>query len=261
MKPVVLITADHMNVTEVPVPVHLVHDKYVRAIVQGAGALPWVLPAIGEALDFEALLERADGFFLTGSPSNVEPHHYGADPDPDTALYDPRRDATTLRLIPQVVERGIPLLAVCRGIQELNVALGGSLHQKVHEVPGKADHRGAKGVPAEDIYRDRHPVTLREGGLLRSLVGEQREVVNSVHWQGIDRLGQGLVVEAESDDGVIEAVRVATAPGFALGLQFHAEWQFERHALYSAVFAAFGAACREYARRRSPRHEVLETTP
>lgn len=260
MKPVVLITSDYLSVQGVPVPVHLVHDKYVRAMTEGAGVLPWVLPSLGEALEFEALLDRADGFFFTGSPSNIGPKHYGAEADPDTALYDPSRDATTLALIPRVIERGIPLLAVCRGIQELNVALGGSLHQKVHLLPGRSDHRAPYDQPAEEIYRERHPITLCEGGLLAGLVDTRRVMVNSVHWQAIDRLGQGLEVEAVADDGVIEAVRLPSAPAFTLGVQFHAEWRFQQSALYSALFAAFGKACGAYAHSRTPRQAVGTAT-
>ncbi|MBI1205789.1 MAG: gamma-glutamyl-gamma-aminobutyrate hydrolase family protein [Azospirillum sp.] len=231
-------------------PFHVVGDKYLRAISEGAGALPLLIPALGEAIDVELLLSRLDGLLITGSPSNVEPRHYAGPPSEPGTLHDPARDATTLPLIRAAVDRGVPLLAICRGIQELNVALGGSLHQQVHEVPGLMDHRDRDEDPLEVQYGPAHAVDLSLDGVLARLTGQKTLTVNSLHGQGIDRLARRLAVEATAPDGLIEAVRVADAPGFALGLQWHPEWRFRERPDSVALFAAFGAAVAEHARQR-----------
>ena len=146
---------------------HQVGDKYVDSVIDGAGGLPLIIPALGPRLDFDALLAELDGLLITGSPSNVEPHHYGGPaPRPDSPC-DPARDATTLPLIRRALELAVPLLAICRGLQELNVALGGTLHQEVHELPGRFDHRSDKTVPLTERYRPVHPVRLAPDGVLR----------------------------------------------------------------------------------------------
>jgi putative glutamine amidotransferase len=231
-------------------PFHRIGDKYVRAVAQGAGGLPLVIPAIGaDALGVEALLAAVDGLFITGSPSNVEPHLYGGRPSRPGTKHDPARDATTLPLIRRAVETGVPVLAVCRGIQELNVALGGTLHQNVHEVEGRFDHRSKPDEPHEKRYAPIHRVALAPGGMLAGLAGTTEVTVNSLHAQAIDRLAPGLAVEATAEDGTIEAVRGTAGPGFVIGVQWHPEWRFWEDRFASALFAAFGAAAR--ARRAS----------
>jgi putative glutamine amidotransferase len=226
---------------------HMVGEKYIEAIAVGANAQPVLIPALGSGLDFESLLDACDGLLLTGSASNVEPHHYGGPASEPGTLHDPNRDATTLPLIPRAIAAGLPVLAICRGFQELNVAYGGTLHQRLHELTGLLDHREDESMPLEAQYGPAHDVSLEPGGWLRELAGQDRLRVNSLHWQGIRALGAGLAVEARAPDGVIEACRVAAAPGFALGLQWHPEWQFERNTFSSALFAAFGAASRRRA--------------
>jgi putative glutamine amidotransferase len=162
-------------------------------------------------------------------------------------LHDPNRDATTIPLIPQAIAAGVPVLAVCRGFQEMNVAYGGTLHQRLHEVAGLSDHREDESAPLEVQYGPAHEVRLEPGGRLRAIAGRDRIVVNSLHWQGIDLLGQGLTVEARAPDGVIEAIGVADASTFALGVQWHPEWQFEKSEFSRALLAAFGEACRRRA--------------
>jgi putative glutamine amidotransferase len=223
---------------------HAVGEKYLRAIADAAGALPLIVPAFGDSIEMETLLETCDGVLLTGSPSNVEPHRYQGPPSAPGTWHDPERDATTLPLIPRAVEAGLPLLAVCRGFQELNVAYGGSLHQRLHEVPGFMTHREDESKPLDEQYGPAHEVLLSAGGKLASIAGGDRLIVNSLHAQGIDRLGDGLVVEARAPDGLIEAVRVATAGAFAIAVPGHPEWRVLENTFSTALFAEFGSAAR-----------------
>jgi putative glutamine amidotransferase len=226
---------------------HMVGEKYIDAVAAGAGAIPVLVPALGPELDLSSLLGACDGLLLTGSASNVEPHHYGGPASLPGTLHDPNRDATTLPLIPRAVAAGLPVLAICRGFQEMNVAYGGTLHQRLHEVPGHLDHRDDETLPLEAQYGPAHEVLLEPGGMLRKIAGSERLQVNSLHWQGVRELGADLCVEARAPDGLIEAFRVADSPGFALGLQWHPEWQFEKNPFSRALFAAFGAASRQRA--------------
>ncbi len=228
---------------------HAVAEQYVRAVTDGAHGVPLIVPALGPDLDPNDLVARLDGLFLTGSPSNVEPHRYAGPPSRVGTLHDPKRDETTLPLIRAALAAGLPLLAVCRGNQELNVALGGTLHQNVHELPGKHDHRAPRDLPNEERYALVHSVRLAEGGLLARLAGASEARVNSLHAQAIDRLAPGLAVEARAPDGVIEAVRLdRLADGrpatFALGVQWHPEWHIRTDRLAIGIFAAFGDAAR-----------------
>jgi putative glutamine amidotransferase len=232
---------------------HCVGEKYIAAVAEGAQAVPVLIPSLGEGLEARELLADFDGILLTGSPSNVEPHRYhGPASDPGT-LHDAFRDATTLPMIPQVIEAGLPLLAICRGFQEMNVAFGGTLWQKLHEVPGYQNHREDHDAPLDEQYGPAHDIELTPNGLLARLSGEQRLKVNSLHSQGVQTLGAGLVVEARAPDGVIEAFRVADAPSLALGLQWHPEWKFQNNSFSRALFAHFGEVARERARQRAAR--------
>lgn len=238
---------------------HRVGDKYVMAVLDGAGGLPLLVPALGARLDHAALLERLDGLLVTGSRSNVEPHHYDGPLAHADSPRDPARDATVLPLIRAAIAAAVPLFAICRGIQELNVALGGTLHQEVHALPGRLDHRSDKSVAPQERYRDAHPVTLTPGGRLQALLGGAAEIrVNSLHGQAIDRLAPGLVVEATAADGTIEAVSLAGAP-FALAVQWHPEWRVLDNPVSRRLFAAFGAACRarQAARGQNEHHGAM----
>lgn len=221
---------------------HMVGEKYARAVIDAAGAAPVLIPSLAEELGFEELLERLDGLLFTGSPSNVEPRHYDGPPSSPGTLHDPARDATTLPLIRKAVEAGVPVFGICRGFQEMNVAFGGTLHQKLHEVPGLLDHRDDESQPLEVQYGPAHDVTLEPGGVLRSLADQDRVRVNSLHSQGIDRLGPPLAVEARAPDGVVEAFRVRAAQSFALAVQWHPEWKVLANPFSRALFAAFGQA-------------------
>lgn len=224
---------------------HRVGEKYVAAVARAAHCMPVLIPPLGDWYDPHELAARLDGILLTGSPSNVEPHHYGGGTSRDGTHHDPLRDATTLPLIRAAIADGVPLFGLCRGHQELNVALGGTLHQNVHELDGKEDHRSDKTVPHDERYLERHPVTLTPGGVLHGLSGgAARVMVNSLHAQGIDRPAGRLEIEAVSDDGVIEAVSVKGAQTFALSVQWHPEHPLALEwPLSKAMFAAFGEAC------------------
>lgn len=233
-----------------PHPFHMVGEKYLQALIDGANAMPFIIPVLADHLDMHAVLDEIDGLFLTGSPSNVEPHHYAGEPSEQGTWHDPHRDAATLPLARKALAIGMPLFAVCRGFQELNVALGGSLHQKVHEVPGYDLHKENPDDPLEVQYGPAHEINLVDGGLLQRLAGTSTATVNSLHSQGVARLADGVSVEAVADDGLIEAFRVDDAAGFALAVQWHPEWQFAGNKLSSAIFDAFGAACRDYAAQK-----------
>ena len=233
-----------------PHPFHAVGEKYLAAVSLASRGLPLMIPALGEAVGIDDLLSRLDGLFLTGSPSNVEPHHYAAARIDPEIEHDPHRDATTLPLVRRAVECGVPLLAVCRGYQEMNVAFGGTLHQKVQEVEGLMDHREDKSEPLDLQYAPVHPVRLEPRGFLARLADRTDLDVNSLHAQGVERLGDGLRVEARAPDGLIEAFRVDGASTFACGVQWHPEWKVQDNPFSSALFAAFGDACRERATAR-----------
>lgn len=224
-------------------PFLAVGEKYVRAVVDGAGCLPLLVPTLDPVLPLRQLLDGLDGLLLTGAVSNIEPHHYSDESSYEGNLLDPRRDATNLPLIPLAIEMGVPVLAICRGFQEVNVAFGGSLYQKVHEQPGFMDHRENKDDPLDVQYGPAHDVALVPGGLLATLVGDTQVTVNSLHGQGVRRLGEGLVVEAQAPDGLIEAFR-HDGPAFMLAVQWHPEWKVTENPFYLAIFRAFGDACR-----------------
>ncbi len=247
-RPLIGIPADRRMVGHHPF--HMVGEKYARAVIDAAGAAPLLIPALAEELGFEELIERLDGLLFTGSPSNVEPHHYDGPPSAPGTLHDPARDATTLPLIRHAVDAGLPVFGICRGFQEMNVAFGGTLHQKLHEVPGLLDHRDDETQPLELQYGPAHDVTLEPGGLLRSLGQSDRIRVNSLHSQGIERLGPALAVEARAPDGVIEAFRVRAATSFALAVQWHPEWQVMANPFSRALFAAFGKAAAARSRQK-----------
>jgi len=247
-RPLIGIPADRRMVGHHPF--HMVGEKYARAVMEAAQAVPLLIPALAEELGFDELLTRLDGLLFTGSPSNVEPHLYQGPPSDPGTLHDPARDATTLPLIRQAVSAGVPVLGICRGFQEMNVAFGGTLHQKLHEVPGHLDHRDDTTQPLEVQYGPAHDVTLEPGGVLRSLAVSERIRVNSLHNQGIERLGEALAVEARAPDGVIEAFRVKDAQRFALAVQWHPEWRVMTNPFSMALFAAFGQASRERAQSK-----------
>lgn len=242
LRPVVLLPACNKALGEHPF--HVLGRKYAEA-VRLAGGIPLVVPR-AEPDEIDELLDRADGVMLTGSASNVHPSHFGqAVHDPSLPL-DPVRDGWTLPLVRRVLERGMPLLAICRGAQETNVALGGTLHQAVHEVGPYGDHRARDADPVQVQYGPAHPVQVHAGGWLERALGRTTIEVNSVHGQGLDRLAPGLRVEATAPDGLVEAFSVPSAPGFNLCVQWHPEWQAADNPQSVRLFKAFGEALRNY---------------
>ncbi|MFW6093010.1 MAG: gamma-glutamyl-gamma-aminobutyrate hydrolase family protein [Pseudomonadota bacterium] len=258
-RPVVLIPCD---VKQVGIhPFHCVGEKYINAVAHGARTWPLLVPALGAGTDLDplvdhvdlaSLLDLADGVFLPGSVSNVEPRRYGGDEDTEM-LTDPQRDALALDLVHRALEDRVPLFAVCRGMQELNVVLGGTLHPHLHRVPELMDHREDTALERADQYQPAHPVHLRPGGFLHQLLGTTEIAVNSLHGQGIRELADELVAEGTAPDGVVEAVSCPGRPGFVLGVQWHPEWRYHEDATSEALFRAFGDAvwARYRARRAS----------
>jgi putative glutamine amidotransferase len=247
-RPIIAVPADRRVLN--PHPSHVVGEKYVKALLDGSDSLPMIVPSLPDDIGLDEILDQVDGVLLTGSYSNLEPHHYGDDDDDHVGDRDPHRDAMTLSLALRALERGVPLLAVCRGHQELNVALGGTLHRNVADVPGYHNHLENKSDPLDVQYGPSHPVELIEGGLLNSLAGANSVMVNSLHGQAVAKLADDVAVEAVADDGLIEAFRVDTAPGFNLSVQWHPEWKVTENEFSMAIFKAFGDACRARAAER-----------
>jgi putative glutamine amidotransferase len=244
-RPIIGIVADRRSIG--PHPFHMAGEKYIHAVARGAEALPVVLPVLPEPLAAAEILASVDGLLFTGSPSNVEPVRYGGEPSQPGTLHDAERDATSLPLIPAAVAAGVPVLGLCRGFQEMNVAFGGTLWQRVQDVPGFRDHREDKNAALDVQYAPAHAVELTQGGLLRKLAGVDRVDVNSLHSQGVRDLAPGLIVEARAPDGLIEGFRVAAARAFAVAVQWHPEWRVLGNPFSTALFAAFGQAARERA--------------
>jgi putative glutamine amidotransferase len=229
---------------------HAVGEKYITAVMDGAGGEALLIPSLAARINLPRLIERIDGLLLTGSHSNVEPCRYGgSDSEPGT-LHDAQRDDTSLPLIRAAVAAGVPVLGICRGFQEMNVAFGGSLHQQVHKLEGFRDHREPQHVPEEQRYGPAHVVEFAADGQLAVIAGTTHAEVNSLHSQGVDRLGEGLAIEARATDGLVEAFRVTDAQNFALAVQWHPEWHAMENPLSIALFKAFGDACRQRINKR-----------
>lgn len=247
-KPIIGVPADRRIID--PHPFHMVGEKYLKAITDAARAVPLIIPVLADELAIDELVDAVDGVLLTGSPSDIEPHHYGSRNEDPRAKRDPHRDAMTLPIARHALRTGVPLLAVCRGFQELNVALGGTLHQKLGDVPGYHRHNENPDDPLDVQYGPAHPVSLVEGGMLEKLAGRDTVTVNSLHRQGVKKLAEGVTVEAVADDGLIEAFSFDEAGTFALAVQWHPEWKPLENAFSRSIFEAFGDACRERASQR-----------
>lgn len=233
----------------------LVGERNLRAVAEVTGALPLMFAASPDITDIGALLDAVDGVLLTGARANVHPKHFRAEPDPRHEPYDLRRDELALTLSEVCVARGVPLFGICRGLQEMNVAFGGSLHPEIRDLPGRMNHRmprlesGEIHPDPKVVFADRHDVRLIPGGTFARLLGRETIRVNSLHGQGILEPGKRIVVEGVAEDGTIEAIRIADAPGFALAVQWHAEYDPQRNPVNRTLFEAFGEAL--VARRRS----------
>jgi putative glutamine amidotransferase len=230
---------------------HSIGDKYLRAVSEAAGCMPVMIPSMIDALEIDALLDHFDGILMTGAVSNVHPPHYGEAATPDHEPYDHARDATTLKLIERVIARGLPLFCICRGFQELNVVMGGTLETELQRGEGRLDHRAPRSEDVNVRYAPAHVINIRPGGLLERILGKRETMVNSIHRQGIKRLAPGLAAEATAQDGIIEAVSVRDAKTFALGTQWHPEFRAMDNPDSVKLFGAFGQAVRAHARQRS----------
>jgi putative glutamine amidotransferase len=251
LTPLVAVSADRRKIGSHHA--HLAVATYVDAVAEVARCTPLIVPAIGVRLDVASLLAQVDGVLMTGSPSNVHPSEYGVAPTPGHEPYDRERDATTLPLIRAAIAAGVPLLAICRGFQELNVALGGSLDTEIHDLPGRMDHRSARVDDNDVNYAVKQPVFVVREGCLGRVLGAHEVQVNSLHRQGLARLADRLVVEATAPDGTVEAVSVAGAAAFAVGVQWHPEYWARSDAPSRAILEAFGDAVRAHASRRAGR--------
>ncbi|HUR42687.1 MAG TPA: gamma-glutamyl-gamma-aminobutyrate hydrolase family protein [Aestuariivirga sp.] len=236
---------------------HSLGDKYVRVVTEVAQCTPVMIPAMTEALELDPLLDHFDGILMTGATSNVHPPHYGEEPSADHEPYDHARDACTLKLIKRVIERGIPLFCICRGFQELNVVMGGTLEAELQRGHGRLDHRAPKSDDTDVRYGLSHSIAIAPGGMLESMLGKRETRINSVHRQGIKTLAPGLTVEATAPDGIIEAASVKGAKSFAFGTQWHPEYKARNNPDSVKLFTAFGDAVRAFAAaKRNPLRRI-----
>jgi putative glutamine amidotransferase len=226
----------------------MVGERNLRAVAEVAGALPLMFAGSPDITDVGALLDAVDGVVLTGARANVHPTRFRTEPHARHEPYDLHRDDVALAVSEACVERGIPLFGICRGLQEMNVAFGGSLHPEIRELPGRMNHRMPRLENCEIhpdpkvVFADRHEVTLVPGGAFATLLGRETIRVNSLHGQGILEPGKRVVIEGVAEDGTIEAIRIADAAAFALGVQWHAEYDPQRNPINRALFKAFGEA-------------------
>ncbi len=242
---------DHRLLGDAPhqKPYLILGDKYARAVRDAAEVQPVLFP-LAEGVDMAALLDMVDGVMLTGSPSNVHPSQFNEEVSDSDMLLDANRDALTLQLVRACIDKQVPLLGLCRGFQEINVAMGGSLHQNVHKVPGMADHRELASETTEQQYAPRHELLLTKGTLLADCADAESVWVNSLHTQGINQLAPGLRALAVAPDGLVEAFEVEGTSAFTLGVQWHPEWKCMDTPFYLAIFRCFGEACRARQRAR-----------
>jgi putative glutamine amidotransferase len=245
-----------LHLMEGKFPAQRVGERNLRAVAEAAGALPLMFAGTLEITDIGALLDSVDGILLTGARANVHPSLFGHEAHPSSEPYDQARDALALSLVEACVARGVPLFGICRGVQEMNVAYGGSLHPEIQDLPGRLNHRaprlpnGEFHPDTQVVFADRHDVRLTPGGVFAKLLGTECIRVNSLHGQGILEPGKRIVVEGVAEDGTVEAIRVAEARGFALGVQWHAEYDAQRNPINRKLFEAFGAALLKHQQAR-----------
>ena len=254
-KPVVGVIGNSLMV-ENRFAVQMTGERNLRAVAEVSGALPMIFAGASEITNIEDLLQVVDGILLTGARANVHPTHFRTEAHPSYEPYDERRDEMALALIGICVARGIPLFGICRGFQEMNVAFGGSLHPEIREIPGRMNHRmprldtGEVHPDPTVVFAERHDVTLVRGGQFARICGCDKIRVNSLHGQGVLEPGARVVIEGVAEDGTVEAIRIAGAEGFALGVQWHAEYDSQRNAVNRALFEEFGAALAAYKRTK-----------
>ena len=242
------------------VPYHSLATQYVPPITDTCRCIPIAVPCYADAGLVQAILGRVSGVVLPGSTSNVDPIHYGDARSIQTEPYDPVRDATVFPMIAKALEMGMPVLAICRGLQELNVALGGTLHPAIHDENGRLDHRAPVDVPRDQMFAPAHEITLRDGSVMAQAGLSRRFSVCSLHHQGIARLGEGLQTEAAAPDGTVEMISMPAAPGFVLGVQWHPEYLHARDQVSVTIFELFRDAVAAFAQgRRLPLTKAVAT--
>ncbi|MEL6808873.1 MAG: gamma-glutamyl-gamma-aminobutyrate hydrolase family protein [Pseudomonadota bacterium] len=241
---------------------HIINDEYevqaagvinVSAVAEVAEGLPLMVPADPERVPLPDLLEACAGFVFTGGRANVHPEEYGEEETPAHGAFDRNRDRVVLPLIRALVERGQPLLGICRGFQEVNVAMGGTLYPEIRDLPGRDNHRMPPDGTLEEKFALRHNVEFSQGGVFHQLMGAQSVLTNTLHGQGIKSPGPRVVVDGHAPDGTAEAIYIDGAPGFTLSVQWHPEWNAKADPVSRPLFEAFGAACRDWADGRRAR--------
>ncbi len=239
---------------------HLINEEYSahaggamnsEAVAQVSDCLPLLIPADPRLVSVEELLEACDGFLLTGGRPNVHPEEYGETWTEAHGAHDRARDAIALPLVRACVERGQPVFGICRGFQEVNVAMGGTLYPEIRDLPGRMNHRMPPDGTLEEKFALRHKVTLTEGGVFHSLFGAPEVMTNTLHGQGIKDAGMRIVIEGRAPDGTPEAIYVEGASGFTLSVQWHPEWDAASDPVSRPLFEAFGTACRTWARDKA----------
>ena len=235
---------------------HLINESYhihggglmnSHAVADVARCLPLIVAPDPSVSDIGDLMDACDGFLFTGGRANVHPEEYGEDETPAHGTFDRERDRLTLPLIRALVERGQPFLGVCRGFQEVNVAMGGSLYPEIRELPGRMNHRMPPDGTIEEKFALRHEVTFTEGGPFARLMGDSKVRTNTLHGQGIKVPGPRVVIDGLAPDGTPEAIYVKDAPGFTLSVQWHPEYKAHEDAVSTKLFSAFGDAARAWA--------------
>ncbi|MFX0545735.1 gamma-glutamyl-gamma-aminobutyrate hydrolase family protein [Roseovarius sp. S1116L3] len=240
---------------------HVIDDRYplhgagrmnLEAVTQVAGGMPYIVAADPLLVSVDELMHVCDGFLLTGGRANVHPGHYGEDETEAHGAFDPARDAITLPLVRACVEVGMPILGLCRGFQEINVAMGGTLHPEIRDLPGRDNHRMPPDGTLDEQFALRHVVSFTEGGIFHRLMGAREVMTNTLHGQGIKTPGARIVIEGHAPDGTAEAIHVSGARGFALGVQWHPEWKAIEDPVSRPLFEAFGAAAAHWAAGHGP---------
>ncbi len=250
-RPVIGIIGNHFVIND-RYPTHTAGTMNSMAVADVAGAMPLIIPTDPRFVSVEELLETCDGFLLTGGRPNVHPSEYGEEETPAHGAFDRARDAITLPLIRACVTRGQPFLGICRGFQEVNVAMGGSLHPEIRDIPGRMNHRMPPDAMLEEQFALRHTVRFTESGVFHRLMGSPEVMTNTLHGQGIMRPADRIMIDGHAPDGTPEAIYVKDAPGFTLAVQWHPEWNAADDPVSRPLFAAFGQAARHWAEARHP---------
>lgn len=254
-RPIIGIIGNHFVIND-RYPAHTAGTMNSQAVAEVAGAMPLIIPTDPRFVSVEELLETCDGFLLTGGRPNVHPSEYGEEETPAHGAFDRARDSITLPLVRACVARGQPFLGVCRGFQEVNVAMGGSLHPEIREIPGRMNHRMPPDAKLEEQFALRHAVRFTEGGVFHRLMGAVEVMTNTLHGQGIMRAADRIVIDGLAPDGTPEAIYVKDAPGFTLAVQWHPEWNAAADPVSRPLFAAFGAAADAWASGRNPMRRI-----